>query len=65
MKCHTALGSNLMSSLIHCLKRFLPVPHIIWDVNFPTRDEIHAPCTGSAESNLWPPGKSLQITLNH
>ena len=30
----------------------------MWDLSSPTRDQNHTPCSGRAESNHWPPGKS-------
>ena len=29
---------------------FLALPHSIWDLSSPTRDQTHTPCSGSAES---------------
>ena len=38
--------------------------HSMWDLSSPTRDQTHAPCSGSAVLTTKPPGKSLDLLLN-
>ena len=42
---------------------FLAIPHVMWDPSFPSRDQTHAPCSGSRVLTTEPPGKSWESDL--